>query len=302
MKSLRALAPAALVVLVLASFGSAQEQAQPAQEIVRDFVSAVKASPLYEMARTFDVGVSQQAGEDWSKKLDVKVKLHTREFLDAVEATKFLDKDGKVYQIRRLSDMGGQRVWELLLRGPDQDQTQLVRAEDLRDLQFSYVRAFIAVDPANAKHETVSFDSVNVVRAIEQLCRLGNVDWAFGSGEDESKINLRLRNKSIVEALRFAAAAAGGTVTFERSGESGTEEARKNLAIAPEAGYPVDDLVLPVEEFWQQWMRSARPGGAMEAFSAEFSQRVNRMLKYRPVAVFHLGGGEYSRGLIVPLE
>ncbi len=298
MKQHRPLALSAIIVLTLACPGFAQDQAQPAREVIRDFVSAVKASPLYEMARTFDVGVSQRAGEEWSEKLDVKVKLHTRDFLEAVEATQFLGEDGKVYRIRRLSDMGGQRVWELRLKG----QTHLVRAEDLRDLQFSYVRAFIAVDPANAKHDTLSFDSVSVVRAIEQLSRLGNVDWAFGSGGGQSKINLRLRNKSIVEALRFAAAAAGGTVTFERSGESGTQEAKNDPAIAPQAAYPVEDLVLPVEEFWQQRMRSGQAHGAMEAFSAEFSRRAARMLKYRPVAVFHLGRSQYSQGLIVPLE
>lgn len=300
MKHRRPMVLATCVVLALAGSGLAQEQPQ---QTVRDFVSAVKASPLYEMARTFDVDVSQRAGEDWSRKLDVKVKLHTRDFLDAVEATQFLGPDGKVYRIRRLRNMGGQRVWELKLETPQEAQTHLVRAEDLRDLQFSYVRAFIAVDPANAKHETLSFDSVNVVRAIEQLCRLGDVDWAFGSGRRESKINLRLRNKSIVEALRFAAAAAGGTVTFERSGEAGTEEAGKDLAVGAQSSYPVEDMVLTVEEFWQQRrVTSPAPGGAMEAFGAEFSQQVHRMLKYRPVAVFHLGKGEYSQGLIVPLE
>jgi hypothetical protein len=295
-----------LAVVCLWSAAAAPGQdgdGQSKDQALKAFHSAVERSDLYRMARTFDVRSCESAAQRWGKTLEVKIQLQTQSFLEAAEKTRFPAEDGKLYSIVRREDLGGTATWVLRVVKGQQEREHLLGLEDLGQLRFAYVSWFLAADPANRRHETLSFDSVNVVKAIEQLCRLGDIDWAFRSRESQTKINLRLRNKSVVEALSYLATAAGWKVQFQRTGVSGLLPQKVgDWQVMQKSA--VKDMMLPVEAFWKQRMETDPVGrdDALDAFGVKFSEQVKQMLSHRPVAVFEAPGDARGQGLIVPLE
>ena len=191
---------------------------QPLQRVparvLSAFGDAVRASELWQMADVLRLEpVQKQAGE-WQKGVETPVRLVAFPFVKDLAKRSF-SHEGKTY-ILTLDERVGQAGWVLRV----DDALYRVMPEDLAPFQFQYVKTFTVVDPANEPRETIRFQETDLSKVAESLCLMGNMDLAIRlSVRDTPFLNLTLRHKTPAEALRFAAQAAGWTLTFQVAGQ-----------------------------------------------------------------------------------
>jgi hypothetical protein len=269
-------------------FGQQQMREAP-NDVVSDFLAAVRSTPLYDMAGTFNLEKSEALAAKWSKELGVQIALRRASLLEHVLAGEY-QHDGKEYELATRQSGGGKV--RLVLRVDK--ATYWVEPAELSELRLRFVRSFEAIDPANQIQDSRSFDSVPLSVAVEMLCRIGNLDWALRASEPETRVNLRVRNKSLAQTLKLAAWAAGWEVTFQIGGRSSDE---------------IPNPSVGVWEYWEARTRGAllTPGGAdgqdpVEGLHQRFAAEVKEMLADRPVAVFRRTEPVVKRQLVVPME
>lgn len=242
---------------------AASQKAKPpaAEEVVAAYVSAVKESELYAMARRLDPAEVESATAKWAKEWGVEVKVLQSTFLQlAAAGTPTLNakidrapETGapvsvriELPRMRYPPSVGRSRsrpvgnwpgadtvgvTWWFEERGSRRQESASVSVALLKELDFPALAVVTAVDPANATMGSFSVGDGSLEYVVSHLCEKAKLGYALRSPEaGRTSIHVRAENTTPALALRAVAYAAGMNMTFTGASRGSPTDAVYNLA------------------------------------------------------------------------
>jgi hypothetical protein len=258
-------------------------------EVLKGFMNALQRTPEYQWTSALRPDRVQPLLEQWQRDMAVQLRPQT------IEAWAWWVRD--LSPLRVESDVP-QEIQLDSLRYYKQTVPYLVIVNDpnsrvmppqfrvppnvLGEFRAKFVWGIDIVDPANMVVERFTARNQDLTSVVGDLCEKGKLGYSFRQDAgDKIRISLDIRNRSVVECLNAAAAAAGWKVSYSPGAGRGV---RDNRVFVP-------DLLKAAIDAREQAghaadTQAAQPvPDALTALGLAVKEAAEETLKVRPVVI-----------------